>query len=60
MTGAGGLSSNLQPVTATPVRTLTLMGRCGVSPQKKSDETHGSAAGEGFPLKDQSRGFVYA
>jgi len=28
---------------------LSLSGRCGVSPQKGSAETLGSAAGEGFP-----------
>ncbi len=50
MTGAGDLFSNPQPVTEKFLRTLTLGGRCGVSPQKGSAETVGSAAGEGFPL----------
>ena len=35
-----------------PVGALALRGRCGVSPQKGSAETLGSAAGEGFPLPD--------
>lgn len=32
MAGAGGLSSNPQPVTAKPVRTLALKGRRGDIP----------------------------
>src|SRR3546814_2735462 len=50
--GAGGLSSSFQPVTAKPVRTLTLRGRCGVSPQKGSAETRGARPqGKTFPSK---------
>ena len=48
MTGAGGLSSNPEPVTENP-SILSLSGRCGVSPQKGSAETVGSVAGESFP-----------
>src|SRR5262249_8989806 len=47
-TGARSLSPSPQPVTENP-SALSLSGRCGVSPQKWSAETAGSAAGEGFP-----------
>ncbi len=48
-TGAGGHSSSPQPVTANPVRTLTLWGRCGVSPLKGVRRQRSVGQGEGFP-----------
>jgi len=50
MTGAGSLSPDPQPVTEIPSTLSLYRGRCGDPPQKGSDETFGSAAGEGFPL----------
>ena len=53
MTGAGSLSPSPQPVTANPVRTLTLGGRCGVSPQKGVCRQRSADQGEGFPPQDR-------
>ena len=50
MTGAGSLSPGPQPVTDNPATLSLYRGRCGDPPQKGSDETKGSAAGEGLPL----------
>lgn len=49
MTGAGSLSPGPQPVTDDPATLSLYRGRCGDPPQKGSDETKGSAAGEGLP-----------
>ena len=54
--GRPGLTLTLKRVTQIPMDEHIQpqpfrRGRCGVSPQKGSDETAvGSAAGEGFPL----------
>lgn len=55
MTGAGRLSPDPQPVTEIRSTLSLYRGRCGVSPQKGSAETLGSAAGEGFPPYRKSR-----
>jgi hypothetical protein len=53
MTGAGGLSSSLRPVTAKPVHPLTLKGgRCGDLPAERGCVgDRGADQGEGFPLQ---------
>lgn len=49
MTGAGSLSPSPQPVMADPDRTLTLRGRCRVSPQKGVRRQRSADQGEGVP-----------
>lgn len=55
MTGAGSLSPSLQSVTENRSAIL-LSGRCGGSPQKRSAETKGSAAGTTSPSKQPRQG----
>lgn len=50
MTGAESLSLGTQPVTKIP-STLSLSGRCGVSPQKGAAETLARPWGKAFPFK---------
>ena len=49
-TGAASLSRDLQPVTENPVRTLTLGGVAGCSPQKGVCRRPWRGQGEGLPL----------
>ena len=53
------LRSGFPDPCGNPVYTL-LSGRCGVSPQKGSAETIGSAAGESLPLRLPYSGLAMA
>jgi hypothetical protein len=60
MTGAGGLSSDHQPVTAKPIRPLTLMGALrGLPAEGGASATAAPTRGKAFPSKAHRRNSPY-